>query len=565
MRYPARVAEGDGVAPAAPTPVGTQPLRVFRDVIRNPDLRRIELAFAGFNTAEWSTWIAILVFAYQKGGPTATGVVALLLLLPASIVAPVASLLGDRYPRHRVLMFGYLAQGAANAATGVAILTQAPLPLIYLLAAIATTAVTLTRPTQGALLPSLAATTEELTAANAVSGTVENFSVLVGPAVTGVLLGFTGPGWVWTAMGALVLGSSLLVSRISAPTSGDRIGKVAVGSVLRDSLGGFRELARKREPRLLLYLIVVQSVEWGTLDVLLVVLALNQLHIGSAGVGFLNSAIGAGGLLGLAATAQLVGRRRLSAPFVAGVLAWALAFAGVGALPNLWVVVVLLAAAGAGHNVMDVAGRTLLQRVVPDGVLSRVLGVQEGLYNGSLAVGAILAPALIHALGLRGAFIAAGAFLAALAAMAWRGLARIDANAVVPVVQLQLLRSLPIFAPLQAPVMERLASNLISLVAAPEEVIIRQGEPGDRFYLIADGKVTVSVDGRAIRTLGAGDFFGEIALLRDVPRTATVIAAGQVHLYALARAEFIEAVTGHPRSATAAEEVIKRRLGDPQA
>jgi hypothetical protein len=226
---------------------------------------------------------------------------------------------------------------------------------------------------------------------------------------------------------------------------------------------------------------------------------------------------------------------------------------------------VLVAVAGIGRPLIDVAGRTLLQRVVSDRLLSRVFGVLEGLYMAGVALGLVIVPGLLAILGERATFLVSGVFLPLLFLLASRRLAEIDAASVVPEARLTLLRSLPLFAPLSAPVMERLASRLVPVEMDAGTAIVRQGDPGDRFYIVRDGEVAVLKDGRPVASLEQGDFFGEIALLHDVPRTATVTARTNVRLYALERDDFLEAVTGHPLSKEAADTVTRARLDDQGA
>jgi MFS family permease len=535
-------------------------VRAFRAVFGNPDIRRVELAFVGFNAAEMATWIAILVFAFEAGGAAAAGAIGVIQLIPATIFAPVASLLGDRYRRERVLLAGYLIQALTMGATAVALLAGAPVPVIYALAAAAATSVTLTRPAQGSLLPSLARNPEELTAANAAAGWIESLSRFGGPAAAGVLLALSGPGAVFAAMAGLLLVSALLTTRIGVSTAPPA--RTGEGSGLGDLLGGFRALVRERQPRLVVLLMGACFVVEGALDVLLVVLAFQMLDIGSGGVGFLNAALGVGGVAGAALTTLLVARRRLTPPFVAGATSWGVALAAVGFFPSRLLAPVFVGVAGAGRPLIDVAGRTLLQRVVPDSVLSRVFGVLEGLYMAGLALGLIITPILFALLGQRATFVVAGAFLPVVFLLAWRRLAGIDASVTVPEARLALLRSLPIFAPLPAPSLERVASRLIPTQAPSGTEIVRQGDQGDRFYVIESGEVTVSKNGREVATLEHGDFFGEIALLREIPRTATVTARTETLLYALERDDFLEAVTGHPQSAEAADAVTRARLAD---
>jgi hypothetical protein len=421
--------------------------------------------------------------------------------------------------------------------------------------------VTLTRPAQGSLLPSLARSPEELTAANAASGWIESLSMFGGPAVAGVLLAFSGPGAVFAAMSGALLVSALLSARIGtrsappAPTEHD-------GSALGDLLGGFRALVQERRSRLVVLLMGSYAIVEGALDVMLVVLAIKMLQIGSGGVGFLNAAVGVGGVLGAALTTLLVARRRLTPPLVGGAASLGTALVAIGLFPSRLLAPVFVGIAGAGRPLIDVAGRTLLQRVVPDRVLSRVFGVLEGLYMAGLAIGLTITPMLFYLLGERATFVVVGAFLPGVYLLARRRLTRIDASVAVPEARLNLLRSLPIFAPLSAPSLERVASRLIPTEAPSGTEIVRQGDPGDRFYVIESGGVRVSKNGHQVATLERGDFFGEIALLREIPRTATVIATTDTLLYALERDDFLEAVTGHPQSAEAADAVTRARLAD---
>jgi MFS family permease len=537
----------------------TEAVRAFRAVFGNPDLRRVELAFVGFNAAELGTWIAVLVFAYEAGGAAAAGAIGVVQLIPATIFAPVASLLGDRYRRERVLLVGYLIEALAMGLTAAVLFIQAPNVVVYALAALTATTVTLTRPAQASLLPSLARTPEELTAANAAAGWIESLSWFGGPAVTGVLLAVWGPGAVFVTMSAALLLSALLAARIGA--SSVPPASAHDGSALGDLLGGFRTLVHEPQPRLVVLLMGASFVMEGALDVMLVVLAFKMIGIGSAGVGFLNAAVGVGALLG-ATLATLLVARRLTPALMGGAAAWGTALVAIGIFPIRALAPVFVGVAGAGRPLIDVAGLTLLQRVVHDRVLSRVFGVLEGLRMAGLALGLTVAPILFALLGQRATFVVVGAFLPIVFLLAWRPLAVIEASVAVPAARLALLRSLPIFAPLSAPSLERVASRLIPIEAPSGTEIVRQDDPGDRFYIIESGGVTVSKNGRQVATLEGGDFFGEIALLREIPRTATVTTLTDTLLYALERDDFLEAVTGHPQSAEVADAVTRARLAD---
>jgi MFS family permease len=297
----------------------------------------------------------------------------------------------------------------------------------------------------------------------------------------------------------------------------------------------------------------------GALNVLIVVSALELLDLGEAGIGFLNSAVGIGGLIGGLAAALLVGRSRLASDFGLGLVLWGIPIALIGVYPEAPLALVLLGIVGVGTILVDVSGITLLQRSVPDEVLTRVMGVVQSVFVGTLGLGAILAPLLIEGLGVRGALIATGALLPVLAALLWRRLGSIDEEG--PSRQLGLVREVPLFRPLPPATAEQLASSLVPVRVRAGDDVFRQGDSGDRFYIVDSGEVVVSVDAEPVQRLGRGGYFGEIALLRDVPRTATVTAEADTNLFALERDEFIAAVTGHARSAEVADAVIASRLG----
>lgn len=532
---------------------------VFQAVLRNRDLRRVEIAFAGFNACEYAVWIALLVYAYGRGGTDEASFVAVLQLVPAAICAPFLAVLADRHNPAFVLAGGYAAQAAGMAVTALAIVAGAPTAIVYAGAVVAGTAVTITRPTQAVIVPNLARSPEELTATNVVSSWVESGGIFVATAATGVLLTVTGIDVVFGLMAAIALACALLVARVSA---GAGAGGESEAGVLGEALAGFRAVRQHGHLRVLLTLLLGEYVLFGAMDILFVVLALHVLDLGQGWVGYLNAAFGAGGLAGGAAAVLLVGRRHLAPPLALGGLVWAAAFMLIAAWPSAAVAIVLLVLGGAGRVLFNVACGTLLQRTTPADVLGRVFGMLEGAGMAGLAIGSLLIPPLVALGGSTTALVGSGLLLPVLGLLLARPLIRIDRGARVPVVEIALLRSLPLFAVLPAPALEGIARALEPVEIAAGTTIIRMGEEGDRFYLIAQGEVRVERDGTEIARLARGSGFGEIALLEDVPRTATVSAVTDVRLYALAKAPFVTAVTGHAPAAGVASALIAERRGE---
>jgi MFS family permease len=525
-------------------------------VFRNPDLRRLELSWLGSIAGEFSYAVVISVYAYSQGGATAVGVVWVIRMVPAALAAPFLSVAGDRWRRERVMVVGNLVRGGATAATAAALFTEAPAELVYGLGVVVAVVSTAYWPAQAALLPTVARTPQELTAANTASSTLEGIGSFAGPALAGALLALTSSGLAFAATAAVFLWAAAL----AAPIRTEPTPRAATGpSVTGEILGGFRALREHSRVALLVSVYGVWALVSGALNVLVVVSAIELLDMGEGGVGVLNAAIGVGGLAGALATLALAGGlfgRLLGV----GMLVWSLPIALLSVWVEPIVAVLLLALVGLGNVVLDVAGLTLLQRVVPDEILSRVLGIVEGLWVGLIGAGAIAVSALIAAVDVRGALVATGLVLPVFALLTRRALGAIDAETAAPEAEIDLLRRIPIFSPLPPAAIERLAAGLEALRVPAGSEVIRQGDEGDRFYVLRNGSVEVETDGRTIGRFGPGYFFGEIALLRDVPRTATVRATTDADLVALGRDDFVGAVTGHAPAAQAADQVVTERI-----
>ena len=537
----------------------------FASVFANRNLRNLELAWGASILGNWAFLVAVSVYAYGIGGETAVGVLLMLRLVPAGLIAPFAGVLADRYPRERVLLISNLVRILLVSAAAACVFGDAPAVSVYALAVAAAIANTPIRSAQAALTPTLARTPSELTAANAVASTFESIAAFAGPAIAGLMLVVLDIGSVFAVTAGLVVVSTIFVLRIRVEEPATRRGLEA-STIASEAVAGFRTVARDPALRVLVALFTAQTFVAGAVQVFLVITAIELLDMGDAGVGYLNSAVGVGALIGGVLALSLAGAKRLSPAFMLGVVLWGAPLIVLGLTQSTIIALVVFALLGVGNSLVDVAAFTLVQRAVPDEVLARVFGVIQMLWLASVGIGAVAAPILISAVGVKTALIITGVALPLLVLVLSPRLVKIDSDAEAPdETTLRLLGSTPIFAPLPGASLEHLAARLVPLRVDAGTVIVREGDPGDRFYIVVEGTVDVTQENAHLTVLEAGGYFGEIALLRDVSRTATVVAETAVVLYALDRDDFLAAVTGHPQSAEAAESVMSARLAGPAA
>jgi MFS family permease len=533
----------------------------FGAVFRNPNLRRLQLAWAATTLGQWAYYVALSVFAYKAGGAAAVGLVGLIRAVPSAIAAPFSSMLSDRYPRERVILVAQLGRMVVLTLSALALFADTPAGVIYAAAGAMTILGEGMKPANAALLPSLATNPQELTAANVAYRSIQATGLFIGPAIGGIMLAVTEEGAVFAAAAGASAVAALVVARVKPEAAAPRTRAAARPGFFDELAAGFRTIGGDSRLKILVLLSVVQFSVAGAFSVLVVAAALDLLDLGDSGVGLLNSAVGVGALLGTLAAVVLLGRERLASDFGVGIFLWGIPIALIGVWPESIVAFTLLLFVGAGNTLIDVSGPTLLQRLVEDEVLARVFGALQSLLIIGYGVGMIAAPVLIELIEIRGALIVSGVLLPLLTMLFWRRLAQIDPGARAPTPLLELMQSVPLFSPLPPPILERLAGHAQAVERRAGETVFRQGDRGDLYYLVGAGEVEVEVDGKSVGTLSPGEGFGEIALLRDVPRTATVTARTDVTLYGIERDEFLTAVTGHAASAQAAESVIASRLG----
>jgi MFS family permease len=525
--------------------------RAVADVFANLAILRIELAWLAVTLAEYGLVVSLNVFVFRRGGAGAVGVLGVLLFVPPAVASPIWAALADRYGRKPVMTSALTARTILALALAAVMIADQPLGLVFVTAAATMTMTTAFWALHLAMIPSLARSPEELTAANAVSSLAETIGSLAGPLMAAVVLAATSPGWAVVSVGAVLAVATLLVAGIKPPSDavGEEEGEAEEdeGSFVAQITGGLRFVAGDRDVRTTLLLNGLQNVAQGAAGVLAVVVALSLFHGSASSAGLLSSTIGVGAVLGGLGGFLLIGRKSLATPLGATMVASGAAFLMLAGVPTYAVAMVTFAVVGAALPLCDVCTATIAQRLTPDRFLGRVFGVQDSLIWTGWAVGSALAGSLASRLGERGALVCLGALMPAYAVLRFARLRRMDGAMEVPEGEIDLLRRVPLFAPLSAQILEALAGRLARLRVGAGDVIIREGDPGDLYYVISSGTFEVMIGSAVVRTIGEGEGFGEIALLRNVPRTATVSAVTDGVLCSLEREPFLEAVTERTR------------------
>lgn len=549
------------------------------EVFRNPGLRRINLALAGSIVGDWAYAVAVSVWAYRQGGATAVGVFGVARYVSMAIASPFASMLADRHDRRRVMVISDAIRFLLVAFAGVVIAADGPAALVYASGLVTSLVATAFRPAQMSLLPKLANHPGELTAANVAASTIESVGFFAGPAMAGGLLaltdvevvfGFNALTFLWSA--ALVL--SLQVpdrrtaadeaidldasgdgseSEVAAATEDEKVG------FLQGASAGFREIFGNRDLLLLMGLYCAQTVIAGASLVFGVAIALDLLEMEESSVGLLDAMVGVGGLVGGFVALMLAPRGRLAVDFGFGVALWSVPLLLIVAFPELAAVLVVMALLGLGNSLVDINAFTIMQRLVPDDVMGRVFGAVDSALIAGMALGSLSMPLLINTVGLRTGLLVLGSLVGVLSLLSIARLRRIDTVALAPA-GLDLIRQVPLFAPLPERSIERLARSSGVMEVPAGEMVFEKGDPGDLFYVIESGQVEIQVTHDLSTVEGPGGSFGEIALLRDVRRQASVVATTDLVLRTIDRRVFLAVVTGHEETEAQADRMITRML-----
>ena len=550
----------------------------LKTVFHNRNLRFLNLAYPVSAIGDWAYATAITVWIFGVAGASGVAIFGAARLSIMAIVAPFAATLADKFDRKKTMVLSDLVRVFLVAIAAFAISVEVPPLVVFALVGLTSVAALPFRPAQAALVPSLVNEPIELTAANGTTNTLESVAFFVGPAVAGLLLTVTTVPIVLAVNVLTFLWSMSMVIRIRVPAKAraDELASVGGGQstdapastdlveangakpgFLAESAAGFRFIWGHSDLRMVTAMYAAQTVVAGASLVFGILLAV-EYGLGPEGVGYLDSALGVGAILGGLMAISRGSKQRLAQDFGWGVVFWALPLVLIAGFPQVAVGFLAMAIVGGANPVVDINASTILQRLTPDEVMGRVFGALESLLIAGMAVGALVMPVLVHVFGLRWALGILGAGIVLSVLPTAGKLRRLD-ETLVPPEGLDLLRQNSLFAPLPRPTLEAVAHQLQAIRFDTDEVVVTQGETGHEFYLIENGQVAVVMDGRRLATLGRGDFFGEIALLRDVPRTATVTTLEPTVVLTLGREGFLAAMTGSDDALLAADDVVSRR------
>lgn len=526
--------------------------------LRNRELARLLGSFGSWIAADWAYLIVLSVVAYDGGGPVAVGLIGAMRVLPAAVLGPAASLLTDRLSRPRILASAHASMCLITLALAWAVAANAPLAVVLVVVGVGAALSSVFKPCVNALLPQLVRDPRELVAANSVYSTVEAAATVAGPVLAGLLLAALAPAAIFPVLGALFAAAAVVSVRIRTEFQPARAPRLAGLGVLLEPFRGFSVLTGRPGVRVAVALFIAQTCMRGLLTVFVIVFA--ATGDGGLGAGALFAAMGIGGLIGALGVLGFGGSGQSARILGVGIALWGLPVLAIGIWPQSLVAWLALAVLGVGNAIEDVHGYTLLNRMLPDHLAGRAWGAFWSVAAAALALGSLTAPLLIGWLGLQPAMMITGAVLAACPLLAWPRLRAMDTGAGPPPEYVALLRQVPALAPMPVLAIQRLALSLGEVHLSDGDLAIRQGDIGDLFYVIADGCVTVTQEGRELRRLAQGDSFGEIALLLTVARTTTVTASGPCRLLTVDGDSFVAAVTGHRGAQQAADQTVRGYL-----
>ena len=519
-------------------------------------------------TGNWAYNVALLAFVYDRthsfGWVGAAGFVR---LAAAVVCSPYGGVIADRVERTRLMVNADLVCALWQAGIAVTAAAGGPVVVVVILAALTSATYAVYPPAVAATIPSVVEE-QDLVAANALQGTIDNLVVIAGPSIGAGLLLLGAPALAFGANAASFVISALLVSRIRVRSRPVDVTEAAAAGALGQMATGVRTIASLRAARTLVAFSILVSFVYGTDTVLFIAVSSHRLGTGTAGFGYLMAGLGIGGIA-MAVGVDRIGRSSKLAPIIlGGTVGYCLPTALLTVIHSPELAFVVQVIRGGSTLVVDVLAITALQRSVPNEQLARVFGIFWTLVPGAIALGALLTPPVISALGLDGALFTMALVPTALGFLGLPALLAVDRESAERVAELAprvaLLEQVDIFATANRPLLERLASTATEVNASGGAVILSEGQPADALYLLAAGQVQVTAHGepggveRPVRALSAPSYFGEIGVLEHIPRTATVTAVTDCRCQRIDGSTLLDALATTPGSVSLMENLRSR-------
>ena len=560
-----------GNARGLPMPRARQALRTtisaLRQALANDGIRRLGVSWTLGIAADGALIVVTLVSVFNVGGVVAAALLGAIRMVPAVVAGMLAGPVLQRFRGDRILVTLGLVRALSSGLTAVVIATagstmsehQVTLIELFVLAAIAAAAGAPVRPTQVTLMPAIARSPAELVAANTAWSTGEGLGAFLGPFVAGILMALGMPSAVAATAAVVFLVTAVIANGLRFEQAADASGGVQHTSHGLHLMDGVRVIRRRPLLKWSMLGTYGQVLTRGLLSALLVVASIELLGMGQSGMGLLGAALGLGGLFGAIFALSSVRSERLVRTMIVALVFWGLPIASIGFLPFDVVALMAMVVIGVANATYDVALFTIFQRASANDERAPVLSVLEAVIAIGAVSGSLLAPVLILVLTIRPAMAVSGAILPVLALLLYWRIGNTKQVTLVDERLVNLLRNVPAFAELPLTAVERLVAGLVPFTSGAGTALMTQGEPGDRFVVIATGEVEVLVDGRAINRLGPGAGVGEIALLRRTPRTATVRAVTDVSGYTVDAMTFLAAVAG-PAAGAVMERMVQANL-----
>lgn len=525
-------------------------------------MRRVQVAFFGSVLGDYMFATAVIIWAFTLGSAGLVGVFLAVRYVVIAVAGPIGAVIADRYDRRRVMVTLDLTRAGLLVGAGACLTLERSPYLLLIFAVLVATIGAPFRSAQAGLMPSLTSSAKELIHSNALISNIEIVVTFLGAAAAGAVVGVLGTApVVWFACATYLL-SALGISTIrrQPPASGrgTRSGPTVATSFQHEAVAGFAVLWRDRDLRHVAALVGGAGMCWGVVSALLVVLTVEVFHAAPSAMGYLDACIGAGSVIGGLILLRRVETLSVGRGLALGALGWGVPMVAMGLLDQPVVIIVALVVIGLADPLAMLGAEIIPQRIADDAVLSRVHAALRATQIGLTALGSLVAPLCLVGLGLSGTLLIVGALVTVGAAWSARAMPRLDARFAEPP-EAALLRAVPVFASMTPVSLAALARRVDYVNAATGEAVVRQGEPGNLFYVVVQGEVEVTQGLRFLRRQTAGDFFGEIALLHDIPRSATVKATLPTRLLTVSRSDFLSAVAGHLESRTIIEDVAARR------